>query len=147
MYPKIPLAQSIITICQQKGVQHIVISPGSRNAPLTIGFTNNPYYKCFSIADERCAAFFALFCVYLISLLFVGVLKRTRARTHTHKYILTHMVSLFLSTLPPSLPPSLRLSPTLSLFLSLFDLSQPHIHSPFSQRRCHAGRGDVCKHN
>jgi len=60
MYPKIPLAQNIIEICQQKGVQHIVISPGSRNAPLTIGFTNNPFFKCYSIADERCAAFFAL---------------------------------------------------------------------------------------
>jgi 2-succinyl-5-enolpyruvyl-6-hydroxy-3-cyclohexene-1-carboxylate synthase len=60
MYPKIPLAQRIIEICQQKGVQHIVISPGSRNAPLTIGFTNNPFFKCYSIADERCAAFFAL---------------------------------------------------------------------------------------
>ena len=60
MYPKIPLAQSILEICQQKGVQHIVISPGSRNAPLTIGFTNHPYFKCYSIADERCAAFFAL---------------------------------------------------------------------------------------
>jgi len=60
MYPKIPLAQSILEICQQKGVQHIVISPGSRNAPLTIGFTNNPFFKCYSIADERCAAFFAL---------------------------------------------------------------------------------------
>jgi 2-succinyl-5-enolpyruvyl-6-hydroxy-3-cyclohexene-1-carboxylate synthase len=60
MYPKIPLAQSIIAICQEKGVQHIVISPGSRNAPLTIGFTNNPFFKCYSIADERCAAFFAL---------------------------------------------------------------------------------------
>lgn len=60
MYPKIPLAQSIIEICQQKGVQHVVISPGSRNAPLTIGFTNSPFFKCYSIADERCAAFFAL---------------------------------------------------------------------------------------
>lgn len=60
MYPKIPLAQSIIEICQQKGVLHIVISPGSRNAPLTIGFTNNPFFKCYSIADERCAAFFAM---------------------------------------------------------------------------------------
>lgn len=59
-YPKIPLAQSILEICQQKGVKHIVISPGSRNAPLTIGFTNNPYFKCYSIADERSAAFFAL---------------------------------------------------------------------------------------
>jgi 2-succinyl-5-enolpyruvyl-6-hydroxy-3-cyclohexene-1-carboxylate synthase len=60
IYPKIPLAQSIIEICKAKGLHHIVISPGSRNAPLTIGFTNNPKFTCYSIADERCAAFFAL---------------------------------------------------------------------------------------
>lgn len=60
IYPKIPLAQSIIEICKAKGLQHIVISPGSRNAPLTIGFTNNPTFTCYSIADERCAAFFAM---------------------------------------------------------------------------------------
>ncbi len=60
IYPKIPLAQSIIQICLAKGVNHIVISPGSRNAPLTIGFVNNPEFTCYSIADERCAAFFAL---------------------------------------------------------------------------------------
>jgi 2-succinyl-5-enolpyruvyl-6-hydroxy-3-cyclohexene-1-carboxylate synthase len=60
IYPKIPLAQSIIEICNAKGVHDIVISPGSRNAPLTIGFTNNPQFCCYSIADERCAAFFAL---------------------------------------------------------------------------------------
>jgi 2-succinyl-5-enolpyruvyl-6-hydroxy-3-cyclohexene-1-carboxylate synthase len=59
-YPKIPLAQSIIQICLAKGIKHIVISPGSRNAPLTIGFTSNPEFKCYSIADERCASFFAL---------------------------------------------------------------------------------------
>lgn len=60
MYPKIPLAQNLIEIFKQKGVQHIVISPGSRNAPLTIGFTSNPFFTCYSIVDERCAAFFAL---------------------------------------------------------------------------------------
>ncbi len=60
IYPKIPLAQSIIQICKTKGIQHIVISPGSRNAPLTIGFTNDDHFTCYSIADERCAAFFAL---------------------------------------------------------------------------------------
>ncbi len=59
-YPKIPLAQSVIEICKAKGLKHIVISPGSRNAPLTIGFANNPFFKCYSIADERCAAFFAM---------------------------------------------------------------------------------------
>jgi 2-succinyl-5-enolpyruvyl-6-hydroxy-3-cyclohexene-1-carboxylate synthase len=60
IYPKIPLAQSIIEICAAKGVYDIIISPGSRNAPLTIGFTNNPKFNCYSIADERCAGFFAL---------------------------------------------------------------------------------------
>ncbi|OUR90769.1 2-succinyl-5-enolpyruvyl-6-hydroxy-3-cyclohexene-1-carboxylate synthase [Flavobacteriales bacterium 34_180_T64] len=59
-YPKIPLAQTIIQLCKAKHVKHIVISPGSRNAPLTIGFTHNEYFKCYSIVDERCAAFFAL---------------------------------------------------------------------------------------
>lgn len=60
IYPKIPLAQSIIQICLAKGITDIVISPGSRNAPLTIGFASNPDFKCYSIADERSAAFFAL---------------------------------------------------------------------------------------
>ncbi|KLT70341.1 2-succinyl-5-enolpyruvyl-6-hydroxy-3-cyclohexene-1-carboxylic-acid synthase [Flavobacterium sp. ABG] len=60
IYPKIPLAQSIIEICLKKGITNIIISPGSRNAPLTIGFAQNPDFTCYSIADERCAAFFAL---------------------------------------------------------------------------------------
>lgn len=60
VYPKIPLAQSILQICLAKGVTQIVISPGSRNAPLTIGFANNPKFTCYSIADERAAGFFAL---------------------------------------------------------------------------------------
>lgn len=59
-FPKIPLAQSIIQICLAKGIKNIIISPGSRNAPLTIGFVGNPAFTCYSIADERCAAFFAL---------------------------------------------------------------------------------------
>ena len=60
IYPKIPLAQSIIEICLAKGITTIIISPGSRNAPLTIGFVNNPAFQCYSIADERAAGFFAL---------------------------------------------------------------------------------------
>lgn len=59
-YPKISLAQSIIQICLNKGIKNIIISPGSRNAPLTIGFVNNPKFNCYSIVDERCAAFFAM---------------------------------------------------------------------------------------
>ncbi|WET02679.1 2-succinyl-5-enolpyruvyl-6-hydroxy-3-cyclohexene-1-carboxylic-acid synthase [Flavobacterium sp. YJ01] len=60
IYPKIALAQSIIEILSAKGIVNIIISPGSRNAPLTIGFAQNSNFKCYSIADERCAAFFAL---------------------------------------------------------------------------------------
>jgi len=59
-YPKIPLAQTVITLCKAKNIKHIVLSPGSRNAPLTLGFTNDPFFKCYSIVDERCAGFFAL---------------------------------------------------------------------------------------
>lgn len=60
IYPKIPLAQSIIEIFAARGIHQIVISPGSRNAPLTIGFANNNTFECLSVADERSAAFFAL---------------------------------------------------------------------------------------
>jgi 2-succinyl-5-enolpyruvyl-6-hydroxy-3-cyclohexene-1-carboxylate synthase len=59
-YPKIPLAQTLIELCKARQIQSIVISPGSRNAPLAIGFTNDDFFKCYSIVDERCAAFFAL---------------------------------------------------------------------------------------
>lgn len=58
--PQIPLAQSILQIFKAKNIKHIVISPGSRNAPLTIGFTSDSFFQCYSIADERSAAFFAL---------------------------------------------------------------------------------------
>mgnify|MGYP000958262936 FL=1 len=57
---KQPLAQSIIQLCKSHNIQHIVISPGSRNAPLTIGFTNHDFFECYSIVDERSAGFFAL---------------------------------------------------------------------------------------
>ena len=57
---KHPLAQSIIQRCQGHNIKHIVISPGSRNAPLTIGFTANDFFECYSIIDERSAGFFAL---------------------------------------------------------------------------------------
>ncbi|NNC49229.1 MAG: 2-succinyl-5-enolpyruvyl-6-hydroxy-3-cyclohexene-1-carboxylate synthase [Flaviramulus sp.] len=60
IYPEIPLAQTVVQLCKSKKIKHIIISPGSRNAPLTIGFTNDNYFKCYSIVDERCAAFFAL---------------------------------------------------------------------------------------
>ena len=60
MYSDIPAAQTLVLYFKSKGVKNIVISPGSRNAPLTISFTKNSFFNCFSIVDERCAAFFAM---------------------------------------------------------------------------------------
>lgn len=60
MHSKIPVAQSIVHLCLSKGIDTVIVSPGSRNAPLTIEFTKNPSIKAYSIIDERCAAFAGL---------------------------------------------------------------------------------------
>ncbi|MBN1650428.1 MAG: 2-succinyl-5-enolpyruvyl-6-hydroxy-3-cyclohexene-1-carboxylic-acid synthase [Bacteroidales bacterium] len=44
----------------ENNVKHIVFSPGSRNAPLIATFPRYPEFTCYSIVDERSAAFFAL---------------------------------------------------------------------------------------
>lgn len=59
-YSNIPAAQNVLLHCKNRGIKQIVISPGSRNAPLIISFTEDPFFVCFSIIDERSAAFFAL---------------------------------------------------------------------------------------
>lgn len=59
-YSSIPSAQTVVQHCEARGIKNIVVSPGSRNAPLTIGFSENSFFKCFSIVDERSAGFFAL---------------------------------------------------------------------------------------
>jgi len=52
--------QHLVEICKRKGMKHVIISPGSRNAPLVIAFNREPEINCLSIVDERSAAFFAL---------------------------------------------------------------------------------------
>lgn len=42
------------------GVEHVVISPGSRSAPLVFQFAEHPNITDHSVVDERSAAFFAL---------------------------------------------------------------------------------------
>ena len=56
----IPSAQIVVTLCKKANIKHIIISPGSRNAPLTISFAIDPFFKTYSVVDERCAAFFAM---------------------------------------------------------------------------------------
>ncbi len=59
-YTTIPLPQAMVHYCGQYGIKHIVISAGSRNAPLTNGFVEDDFFITYSIVDERAAAFFAL---------------------------------------------------------------------------------------
>ncbi len=44
----------------KSGLENIIISPGSRNAPIVVSFANNPMVKAYSIVDERSAAYIAL---------------------------------------------------------------------------------------
>jgi len=50
----------LVALLSQKGVKHVVISPGSRNAPLINSLTSHPDLICHSITDERSAGYFAL---------------------------------------------------------------------------------------
>lgn len=50
----------IAEICARQGITHAVISPGSRNAALTLAFARHKDIKTFVIPDERSAGFIAL---------------------------------------------------------------------------------------
>lgn len=50
----------IAAACAAVGIKHAVICPGSRNAPLTMAFARHPEITCYSVVDERSAAFIAL---------------------------------------------------------------------------------------
>lgn len=51
---------NIPEICHQLDVRYAVICPGSRNAPLSIGFFRHKGIETFVIPDERSAAYMAL---------------------------------------------------------------------------------------
>jgi 2-succinyl-5-enolpyruvyl-6-hydroxy-3-cyclohexene-1-carboxylate synthase len=51
---------SLAKLMKARGIKHLVVSPGSRNAPVVSVFCNDPFFDCLVIVDERSAAFFAL---------------------------------------------------------------------------------------
>ena len=51
---------NIAEICHQKGMTAIVLSPGSRSAPLAISFWRHSEFECRVVPDERSAAYQAL---------------------------------------------------------------------------------------
>ena len=59
-FSSIRSVQILAHTCKELGILHFVISPGSRNAPLAIHFSETDEFNCYSIVDERSAAFVAL---------------------------------------------------------------------------------------
>ena len=51
---------TLIETLVSKGLKKVVISPGSRNAPLSLSFYHHPAIELLVIPDERSAAYFAL---------------------------------------------------------------------------------------
>ena len=51
---------SLISLCADFGVEKAVVCPGSRCAPLLIGFGSHPNIEAISVVDERSAGFVAL---------------------------------------------------------------------------------------
>jgi len=52
--------QQLAALCAKKGVEHVVLCPGSRSAPLTLAFLRSNQFTCYTISDERSAAFIGL---------------------------------------------------------------------------------------
>ena len=59
-FSSIRSVQILAHTCKELGIFNFVISPGSRNAPLAIHFSETDEFNCYSIVDERSAAFVAL---------------------------------------------------------------------------------------
>lgn len=60
MYTTLKNVQVIISLLKQYGISNLVLSPGTRNVPLVHSVESDNFFHCFSIVDERSAAYFAL---------------------------------------------------------------------------------------
>ena len=60
MYTELKSYQIIIALLKEYGIKHCVLSAGSRNVPFVHSIEEDPYFKCYSVVDERSAGYFAL---------------------------------------------------------------------------------------
>lgn len=60
MYTILKSYQIIIGLLKKYGISHCVLSAGSRNVPFVHSVEEDPYFHCYSVVDERSAAYFAL---------------------------------------------------------------------------------------
>ena len=59
-YSNLKNIRILISLLKKYGVKHIVLSPGGRNVPFVHSVENDKDFSCYSIVDERSAAFFAI---------------------------------------------------------------------------------------
>ncbi len=52
--------RQLVDLCRQNGVEHVVISPGSRSTPLIIAFNRTEGIRTHVVVDERSAGYYAL---------------------------------------------------------------------------------------
>lgn len=50
----------LISLLKQYGIRHLVLSPGSRNMSIAKSVEDDPFFICYSVVDERSAAYFAV---------------------------------------------------------------------------------------
>lgn len=60
MYTPLKSYQIIISLLKQNNIRHLVLSAGTRNIPFVQSCENDSFFKCYSVVDERSAAYMAL---------------------------------------------------------------------------------------
>jgi 2-succinyl-5-enolpyruvyl-6-hydroxy-3-cyclohexene-1-carboxylate synthase len=60
MISKSIVVQQLVLLLKAKGISEIFVSPGSRNAPLSISLNRDSFFNCKVIPDERVSGFMAL---------------------------------------------------------------------------------------
>ena len=52
--------QQIVSLLKQYNIKHLVLSPGTRHVPLVHIVEMDSFFHCYSVVDERSAAYVAL---------------------------------------------------------------------------------------
>lgn len=60
MYTVVENARIVIALLKAHNIRHIVLSPGGSNIPIVQGVQDDPFFKCYSVVDERSAMYVAI---------------------------------------------------------------------------------------
>lgn len=60
MYTIVENARIVIALLKAHNIRHIVLSPGGSNIPIVQGVQDDPFFRCYSVVDERSAMYIAI---------------------------------------------------------------------------------------